>query len=138
MVHSETLILQTQGFSYFVDVTGEVSRVLSESGLKEGIACVSIIGATASVTTIEYEPALLQDFRDKLEEFWSEARRSRHSQTWGDDNGFSHIRASMMGPSVALPFKDGKLLVGTWQQVVVVDHDNRKRDRQVHVQLVGE
>jgi secondary thiamine-phosphate synthase enzyme len=90
------------------------------------------------VTTIEFEPALVEDFREKLEEIASQEEASRHSQTWGDDNGFSHLRASLMGPGVCLPVVNGQPLLGTWQQIVLVDHDNRPRDRRVYVQVVGE
>lgn len=138
MVHSNKLTIPTEGFSDILDITPQVSESLRTSGLKDGIVCVSVIGSTASITTIEFEPALIQDFKDKLEEFWSEGRMSRHSHTWGDDNGFSHIRASMMGPSVSLPFKEGRMVLGQWQQIVVVDHDNQPRDREIFLQFVGE
>ncbi|MBD3369874.1 YjbQ family protein [Candidatus Fermentibacteria bacterium] len=138
MVHGRTLTFQTKGFSDVIDVTDEVNRVVAESGVSEGIACASVIGSTASVTTIEYEPALVEDMQDQLEEMVSQDLESRHSRTWGDDNGFSHLRASILGPGVVLPVTEGKLLLGTWQQIVIVDHDNRSRERRLRVQVVGE
>lgn len=138
MVHGRTLTFQTKGFSDVIDVTDEVNRVVAESGVGEGIACASVIGSTASVTTIEYEPALVEDMQDQLEEMVSRDLESRHSRTWGDDNGFSHLRASILGPGVTLPVTEGKLLLGTWQQVVIVDHDNRSRERRLRVQVLGE
>ncbi|HPA19472.1 MAG TPA: secondary thiamine-phosphate synthase enzyme YjbQ [Verrucomicrobiae bacterium] len=138
MVYGEEICVQTKGFSDIVDLTAEVSRIVSRSKAKAGIVAVTAIGSTASVTTIEFEPALVEDFRDKLEEIASRDEATRHSQTWGDDNGFAHLRASLMGPGVCLPVVGGRPLLGTWQQIVLVDHDNRPRDRRVHVQVVGE
>lgn len=138
MVFGKSLSLQTKGYSDIKDITDDVDSALSQSGVSEGIVTVSVVGSTASVSTIEYEPALVEDFRDQLERFASRSMHSRHSQTWGDDNGFSHIRASFMGPSVTIPVSGGKLVLGTWQQIVVVDHDNRPRSRKVFVQIIGE
>ena len=112
--------------------------MIKASALSAGIVGVTAIGSTASITTIEFEPALVEDFKQKLEEFAARDWPSRHSETWGDDNGFSHLRASMMGPGITLSFKDGKLILGIWQQVVVIDHDNRPRDRRVYIQVIGE
>lgn len=138
MVHGDIVNLQTEGFSDIRDITAQVQKIVAESGVREGIATVSAIGSTASVSTIEYEPALVEDFRDQLEKLASHTAHSRHSQTWGDDNGFSHIRATLMGPSVTVPISEGGLVLGTWQQVVVIDHDNRPRARRIFVQVVGE
>jgi secondary thiamine-phosphate synthase enzyme len=87
---------------------------------------------------MEYEPALVEDFKAKLEQLIPSTERSRHSETWGDDNGFSHMRASLMGPSVSLPVSKGRMVRGTWQQVVFIDHDNRPRTREIFVMVVGE
>jgi secondary thiamine-phosphate synthase enzyme len=99
---------------------------------------VFVIGSTASVSTIEYEPALVEDVRQQLEEFVSSNKQTRHSQTWGDDNGFSHIRATLMGPGITVPLSDGELVLGTWQQIIIIDHDNRPRSREVFIQVMGE
>jgi len=138
MIFGKTIILQTKGFSDIKDITGKVQAIVDRSGLKNGITTITAIGSTASVTTIEFEPALVQDMQEQLEKFASRHMHSHHSQTWGDDNGFSHIRASFMGPGITIPFTNGKLVLGTWQQIVVIDHDNSPRQRQVFVQVIGE
>lgn len=138
MTYSDRIRLETKGFSDIIDVTREVNRIIAESGMNSGIVTVSAIGSTASVTTIEFEPALVEDFREKLEKLFPSTEKSRHSETWGDDNGFSHLRASFMGPAMTLPVSGGKAVLGTWQQIVFIDHDNRSRSREIFVQLVGE
>jgi secondary thiamine-phosphate synthase enzyme len=138
MIHGEKITLQTRGFSDVHDITNQVQEIINQSACQHGIVTISAIGSTASVTTIEYEPALVQDMQELLEKFASRQMHSHHSQTWGDDNGFSHLRASFMGPSLTIPFKSGKLVLGSWQQIVVIDHDNRPRQRQVFVQVMGE
>ena len=138
MTFSKTIRLATTGFSDITDMTATIEAIISESGIQAGIINISVIGSTASITTIEFEPALVEDFREKLEQLVSSKERSRHSETWGDDNGFSHMRASLMGPGVTMPVSKGRLVRGTWQQVVFIDHDNRPRDREVFVQIIGE
>lgn len=138
MTCSKTIHITTKGFSDIIDLTSMVDAAIGESGIREGIVNISAIGSTASITTMEFEPALVEDFREKLEQLISSKERSRHSETWGDDNGFSHMRASLMGPGVTMPISRGKLVRGTWQQVVYIDHDNRSRDREVFVQIIGE
>ncbi|MEA2012716.1 MAG: secondary thiamine-phosphate synthase enzyme YjbQ [Verrucomicrobiota bacterium] len=130
--------IQTEGFSDIKNVTNDVREIIDTSGLREGMACISVIGSTASISTIEFEPALVEDVKEKLQELISSKERSRHSETWGDDNGFSHMRATLMGPGIVLPLSKGKLILGTWQQIVVLDHDNRPRSRRVFVQILGE
>jgi secondary thiamine-phosphate synthase enzyme len=137
MVFGEKITLQTKGFSDIKDITGKVQAIIDQSGSKSGIATITAIGSTASVTTIEFEPALVKDMQEQLEKFASRHMHSHHSQTWGDDNGFSHIRASFMGPGITISFTNGKLVLGTWQQIVVIDHDNSPRQRQVFVQVIG-
>ena len=138
MVHGETIQIESQGFSDLLDVTQSVQQVIDRSGATDGIVNLFIIGSTASVSTIEFEPALNADMRDKLEQLIPSTEPSRHSATWGDDNGFSHMRATLMGPGINVPFSEGRLILGTWQQIVVIDHDNRPRSRRLHVQVVGE
>ncbi|MBO8130056.1 MAG: YjbQ family protein [Candidatus Marinimicrobia bacterium] len=138
MTYGESIQLQTKGFSHIINITPQVQSIVEKSIIKNGIACISSIGSTASITTIEYEPALVEDMRELLEKIAPSSMRTRHSQTWGDDNGFSHLRASLMGPSVTIPFENKRLILGTWQQIVVIDHDNRPRNREIYVQLVGE
>ena len=138
MVHGEILERRTRGFSDVHDLTADVREIVGRSGIGEGIVCVSAVGSTASITTIEFEPALVRDMEEALEKLWSRHMRSHHSETWGDDNGFSHLRASFMGPSVTVPIHQGGLVLGTWQQIVVIDHDNGPRERRVFVQVIGE
>jgi len=137
MVHGRTISVSTAGFSDIIDISGEVQSIVSTSGITDGLVAVTVIGSTASVTTIEYEPALVEDMMELFEKIVPANIRSRHSETWGDDNGFSHMRASLMGPGITLPVVDGRVLTGTWQQIVVVDHDNRPRMRDVRIQVSG-
>jgi len=138
MVYGEYVSLQTRGFSDICEITNEISEIVINSKLKNGLVNIFVIGSTASVSTIEYEDALVEDFKDQLEKFAPSSMHSRHSQTWGDDNGFSHIRATFMGPGITVPFSNGKLVLGTWQQIVLIDHDNRLRKRKLFVQVMGE
>ncbi|HKK71059.1 MAG TPA: secondary thiamine-phosphate synthase enzyme YjbQ [Candidatus Krumholzibacteria bacterium] len=138
MIHGRLVTLPTEGFSDVHDVTDEVRTTLHESGVTEGVANVFSIGSTASVTTLEYEPALVKDLQEALEKLWPHDMRSHHSETWGDDNGFSHLRSAFVGSDLTVPVHQGELVLGTWQQVVVICHDNRPRQRKVFVQVVGE
>jgi secondary thiamine-phosphate synthase enzyme len=138
MIHGGTIQVATRGFSDVHDLTGDVQAIVRAAGIAEGVANVFAVGSTASVTTIEFEPALSADLQDALEKIWPRELPTRHGDTWGDDNGFSHLRASLMGPGVTVPVHRGELVLGTWQQIVVVDHDNRPRDRRIFVQVVGE
>lgn len=138
MVFGKQITIQTAGFSDIRDITEQVRETVSQSACQAGIVTVSAIGSTASVTTIEFEPALVKDMQEQLEKFASRHMHSHHSQTWGDDNGFSHIRASFMGPGITIPFTNGKPVLGTWQQIVVIDHDNTPRRRQIYIQVMGE
>ncbi len=138
MVFGKEITLETKGYSDIKDITGKVQDIVGKSKIKNGIAHIFAVGSTASVTTIEYEPALVDDMKDQLEEFASKTMQSRHSQTWGDDNGFSHIRATFMGPGMTVPVSGGTVVLGTWQQIVVIDHDNRPRSRKIFIQVMGE
>jgi secondary thiamine-phosphate synthase enzyme len=138
MVFGKEFSVDTKGFSDIVDVTATVASVVRESGLTSGITTVFVIGSTASISTIEFEPALSADMKEQLGDLIPDSRRTRHSETWGDDNGFSHLRATLMGPGITVPFANKKLILGTWQQIVVIDHDNRPRARKIFVQVIGE
>ena len=138
MVAGQEISLQTQGFSDVKNVTEQVQEIVAASGIVEGLVNIAVIGATASISTIEYEPALVQDLQNELEKWIPHTLQSLHSQTWGDDNGFSHLRATLMGPSLTMPVVNGRALLGTWQQIIVIDHDNRPRTRRVYVQVLGE
>lgn len=129
--------VQTKGFTDIIDVTNQVEKMLSESGLKEGSVLIFVPGATAGITTIEYEPGLLKDYPAFFEKIIPQNQRYAHDDTWHDGNGFSHVRASLQGSSFTVPFANGKLLLGTWQQIILVDFDNRSRNRSVITQFTG-
>lgn len=129
--------LSTQGFTDIHDVTDRVAEAVSGAGLAEGLATVFTPGATASVTAIEYESGAVADLRRAIERLAPEGPEYSHDARWGDGNGFSHVRSALVGPSLAVPVADGRLVLGTWQQIVVVCHDNRPRTRRVVVGLLG-
>ncbi|SHF54982.1 secondary thiamine-phosphate synthase enzyme [Fodinibius roseus] len=136
-IHSKEITVEAEGFSDIQNITDEVRSFVRKSGYSEGLIHIFPIGSTASVSTIEFEPALVQDMKDKLEEFAPEGQTTRHGETWGDDNGFSHMRATMMGPGITVPLHDGEPVLGTWQQIVIINHDNRPRRRRIFLQVMG-
>ncbi len=138
MVFGEYFSIKTKGYSDIKDITGEVQKIVLKSKITNGLINIFAVGSTASITTIEYEPALVEDVKEQLEKFVPSTMHSRHSQTWGDDNGFSHIRATFMGPGLTAPVSDGTIILGTWQQIVLIDHDNRPRSRKIFIQVMGE
>lgn len=121
-----------------VDITKNVQKAVQESGLKVGIATVFVSGSTATVTTMEFEPGLIEDFPKMLERVSPRDISYEHQKTWQDDNGRSHVKASLVGSSLSVPFVDGILTLGTWQQIVFVELDIRPRTRKIVVQMVGE
>jgi secondary thiamine-phosphate synthase enzyme len=137
-VVTKTLSFQTKGNDDMVDITAEVEDAVTASGLAGGIVTVFVPGSTASVTTIEHEPGLLSDFPKAMEKLAPRNAHYDHDARWGDGNGHSHVRASTIGPSLVVPFQNGRLMLGTWQQIVFVDFDNRPRARNVIVQAMGE
>ncbi len=137
-VHHRELRLSTAGGGDMHDLTGAVAEALRETGVTDGIVTVFAPGATASITTIEFEPGLREDFPAALERFAPRDLRYLHDETWHDGNGHSHVRASTVGPSLTVPAAAGKLLLGTWQQIVLVDWDNRERERRVIVTILGD
>jgi secondary thiamine-phosphate synthase enzyme len=137
-VHTATLELSTRGHGDVVDITDRVRRALSDSKLQSGIGCVFVPGATGGVTSIEYEPGCVKDLQRVFDEIAPAHRDWEHERRWGDGNGHSHVRAALLGPSLSFPFVDGEPMLGTWQQIVFVDFDNKSRARRLIVQLVGE
>ena len=131
------ITLSSQGENDIIDITDDVSRILLESRLKNGIVTLFVIGSTAALTTIEYEPGLRKDFPKMLERIASKNIEYQHDDTWHDGNGHSHVRASLIGPSLTIPFVDGKATLGTWQQIVFLEMDTRNRNRRIVVQLIG-
>ena len=130
--------INTKGNEDFVNITRQLVKLCDSSGLENGIMTVFISGSTAGITTFEYEPGLIRDLKEFYDKMAPTNVHYHHDETWGDANGFSHVRATLTGPSMVIPFEKGKLLLGTWQQVVLVEFDNRPRSREVVVQLMGE
>ena len=137
-IFSKELTISTHGETDIIDITGHINEVLSDSKMKEGTATVFIPGATAGLTTIEYEHGLIEDLKKAYERIAPRRAKYEHNARWGDGNGFSHIRASMTRPDITIPFVDGQLTLGTWQQIVLIDFDNRQRQRKFVVQLTGQ
>ncbi len=137
-VITKTITLDTNGNCDMIDITPEVSHEVSHSSLSNGIVTVFVSGSTAGVTTIEFESGLVSDFKSAWERTVPKDISYQHDRRWGDGNGYSHVRASLQGPSLTVPFSNKKLALGTWQQIVVIDFDNRPRSRKVVIQLLGE
>ncbi|MFH1501750.1 MAG: secondary thiamine-phosphate synthase enzyme YjbQ [Candidatus Eisenbacteria bacterium] len=133
-----TLTCGTKGNGDTVDVTADLAMAVRESGLLDGVATLFIGGSTAGITTIEFEPGAVSDLQDVFEEMAPRGRDWKHHLRWGDHNGHSHVRAALLGPSLSVPFVDRELTLGTWQQVVLVDFDERGRTREIVVQMIGE
>lgn len=136
-IRTDQFSISTNGDSELIDVTDKVQAIVSKHKLVEGLATVFVVGSTLSVTTTEFEPGLRRDIPEALERIAPQHQRYHHDDTWHDGNGHSHVRAALMGCSLSVPFLKGELMLGTWQQIVVVDHDNRPRQRTVVVQLIG-
>jgi secondary thiamine-phosphate synthase enzyme len=135
---TDRVTISTRGDAEIVDLTEKVQAILSKHGFVQGQALVFVSGSTAGLTTMEYEPGLIQDVPAAFERLAPRDMPYHHEDTWHDGNGHSHVRASLLGPSLTIPFEDGRLLLGTWQQLVLIDFDNRPRRRAVVVQLSGE
>jgi secondary thiamine-phosphate synthase enzyme len=130
--------VETTGQGHVLDLTAVVARDLHASSLKSGLATIAVIGSTAGITTIEFEPGAVADLNKVWEQLAPREGTYEHHLRWGDDNGSSHVRAAMLGPSLSIPFEAGRLLVGTWQQIVLIEFDTRGRSREVAVQFIGE
>lgn len=138
MVDTKEIKLNTQGDTDIIDITGRVESAVRDSGVSNGIVTVFVPGATGGITTVEYEPGLVKDLKRLFEEVASKKKDYAHNLRWGDGNGYSHVRASLLGPSLTIPFRDKELIRGTWQQVIFIDFDNRPRTRKIVVQIIGE
>lgn len=138
MILNEKISLTTQGNSEIIDITGQVRDILEEKGISNGILTVFIPGSTGAITTIEYESGALEDMRNLLETIAPQNKNYKHNLRWGDGNGHSHLRSALLGPSLVVPIVDGSLTLGTWQQIVFIDCDNRPRQRSIEIQIVGE
>jgi secondary thiamine-phosphate synthase enzyme len=138
MTFSETILLSTKGFSDILDITHQVDAVIDRSRIENGLVTVFCPGSTGAVTTIEYESGVLKDLQKAIEKIVPSNIPYEHDRRWGDGNGFSHVRAALMKPSLTIPMVKGKLALGTWQQIVFIDFDNQKRERNLIIQIMGE
>jgi secondary thiamine-phosphate synthase enzyme len=138
MTFSETISLSTKGFSDIIDITDRVDSVVRHSKIKEGLVTVFCPGSTGGITTIEYESGVLRDLQMAIEKIVPSDIPYEHDRRWGDGNGFSHVRAALMKPSLSIPLIKGRLTLGTWQQIVFIDFDNRRRERKIIVHVIGE
>jgi secondary thiamine-phosphate synthase enzyme len=136
-VQTESVAVETKGFADIIDITQPIVDTTSESGLKDGTITVFIPGSTAGITTIEYESGAVEDLKKAIDRLAPINLHYAHDARWGDGNGFSHVRAALMGASITIPFNNKNLLLGTWQQIVLCDFDNRPRSRNVLIQLMG-
>lgn len=135
---TQKINVKTKGQDDIIDITEQISKALDDSKLKNGIATVFVSGSTAAITTIEYEPGLLSDFPKMLERIAPQNIEYSHEKMWHDGNGHSHVRASLIGPSLTIPFSNGKLMLGTWQQIVFLELDTKSRERSLILQITGE
>jgi secondary thiamine-phosphate synthase enzyme len=137
-VVTKDITLQSRGNCDIIDITSQVAKAVEKSGVNSGIVTLFVVGSTAGITSIEYEPNLLSDFKNMWERVIPQNISYEHNRTWGDGNGHSHVRASTLGASLVVPFVDKRLTLGTWQQLVFVDFDNRPRSRKIAIQILGE
>lgn len=138
MIIQKKIELSTRGFTHIIDITPTLQEYVAASELKNGNVLVFVPGSTGGITTIEFEPGLLQDIPEMLEKLAPVNGRYHHDDTWHDGNGYAHLRSALLGPSMTIPFENGRMQLGTWQQVVFIDFDNRSRRRSLHVQIYGE
>ena len=138
MVHQDKITLQTTGHGQMHDLTGEVARIVEQSGIRTGVAQVFSVGSTSAVSVVEFEPGLVRDVPEMLDRLIPPSRDYGHEQAWHDGNGHSHLQATLMGPSLAVPISEGQLVLGTWQQIFHLDCDVRARQRTIVVTVLGE
>ena len=138
MIIQKKIRIDSKGFNDIHDISANLRALLADSALSDGHMIIFVPGSTGALTTIEYEPGLLEDFPQMLEKIAPMGVSYNHDRAWHDGNGYAHLRASLIGPSLTIPFERGKLILGTWQQVIFLDFDNRPRHRELHVQIFGE
>jgi len=131
------IVKETRGHTHIIDITSDVQEWLSGLSVQEGILSLFVPGSTGALTTIEYEPGLLEDLPELLEKLIPAAKSYHHDRTWHDGNGYAHLRAAMVGPGLTVPVHQGRLTLGTWQQIVFIDFDNRPRHRRIVAQLLA-
>jgi secondary thiamine-phosphate synthase enzyme len=138
MIFNNIISINTKGFNDTKDITDEVTKIVEQSGIKNGLVTIFCRGSTGTITTIEFESGVIKDLQSALEKIAPSNIPYEHDKRWGDGNGFSHVRAALMKPSLSIPFIKKKLILGTWQQIVFIDFDNRARHREISVQIIGE
>ncbi len=136
-VETQSCRFSTRGAGDIIDITGEMRAAVEKSGIRSGTVTAFVPGSTGGITTIEYEPGLLKDVPELMEKLIPSGCSYHHDETWHDGNGFSHLRSALIGPDITVPFSSGKLLLGTWQQVVFLEFDNRSRNREIIFQIMG-
>jgi secondary thiamine-phosphate synthase enzyme len=138
MIVSKKLTLKTRGNGDTLDITLAVARAIDEASLASGVVTLFVVGSTAALTTIEYEDGAVSDLGHAIERLAPRGLEYEHHLRWGDDNGHSHVRAALLGPALSVPFVDGRLTLGTWQQIILIDFDTRPRQREIVAQIMGE
>ena len=137
MIYCDTISISLKKGPDIRDVTAQLEAVLSRSGVKNGILHAFVVGSTGSITTIEYEPGVVEDLKAAIERLAPMGAYYAHEEAWHDGNGHSHVQAALLGPSLSVPIRNGRLKLGTWQQVVVINHDNRPRERTIELTITG-
>jgi secondary thiamine-phosphate synthase enzyme len=137
-VYHQSISISTKGETDIIDITDRVESALAQSGVKSGLVTCFVSGSTAGITTIEYESGLVRDLQDAVERLAPRRGNYAHDSRWGDGNGYAHIRASLVGCSLAVPIENGRMVLGQWQQIVLVDFDNRRRNRSIILTVVGD
>jgi secondary thiamine-phosphate synthase enzyme len=132
----KTISIQTQGRYDFIDITSQVAEAVKVSKVQEGAAVIFVSGSTAAITTMEYETGIIQDLKEVFENLAPEAKNYHHHQRWGDHNGAAHIKAALVGPDLTVPIENGQLQLGTWQQIVLIDFDERPRNRDITITIL--
>ncbi len=136
-VYADRLNVSLRRGPDIVDITAELQMVLSRSGIESGVLNAFVVGSTGSITTIEYEPGVVEDLKAAIDRLAPQGVHYAHEEAWHDGNGHSHVQAALLGPSINIPVRDGRLKLGTWQQAVAINHDNRARERTIEVTIVG-
>ncbi len=138
MVITKFFKVKTKGYTDVIDITGMINSKITESGIERGIVNISCPGSTAGITSIEFEPGAVEDLKDALEKIAPMNENYKHNERWHDGNGFAHVRSALLKPFFSGPIIDGRIILGTWQQVIFIDFDNKPRTREIIVQIVGE
>jgi secondary thiamine-phosphate synthase enzyme len=138
MIETHRLRIDSRGRNDVIDITGRVAEIIRKSKIANGVACVFVTGSTAALSTLEYEPNLIEDIKRALERIAPENAKYDHHETWNDDNGSAHVRACLMKPGLTVPFENKKFLLGMWQNIVILDFDTKPREREIILTIIGE